>query len=113
MKHPEADKQKIQHEPADPFTAAEPMTPAEAVALTYHSGMAAPRVVAKGHGLVAEEIIRRAQEAGVYVHESAELVALLMQVDLDEHIPPELYIAVAELLAWLYRLENDMATTSA
>ena len=48
----------------------------------------------------------QAREAGVYVHESPELVSLLMQVDLDQHIPPELYIAVAELLAWLYRLEH-------
>ncbi len=78
----------------------------EAVALTYSSGDAAPRVVAKGRGLIAQEIIERAREAGVFVHESPELVALLMQVDLDERIPPELYIAVAELLAWLYRLER-------
>jgi flagellar biosynthesis protein len=78
----------------------------EAVALTYSSGDAAPRVVAKGRGLIAQEIIERAREAGVFVHESPELVALLMQVDLDERIPPELYVAVAELLAWLYRLER-------
>ncbi|PKO49824.1 MAG: hypothetical protein CVU28_14435, partial [Betaproteobacteria bacterium HGW-Betaproteobacteria-21] len=44
--------------------------------------------------------------AGVYVHESPELVSLLMQVDLDTHIPPQLYVAVAELLAWLYRIEQ-------
>ncbi|MFO7580728.1 EscU/YscU/HrcU family type III secretion system export apparatus switch protein [Nitrosomonas sp. ANs5] len=79
-----------------------------AVALTYRDGMRAPKVVAKGRGLVAEEIIRRAQEAGVYVHESKELVALLMQIDLDDRIPPELYVAVAELLAWLYRLEAGL-----
>jgi flagellar biosynthesis protein len=40
------------------------------------------------------------------VHESQELVGLLMQVELDEHIPPQLYLAVAELLAWIYRLEH-------
>ncbi len=96
-------------EPADPSVTPEHTPTPGAVALTYHSGMTAPRVVAKGRGLIAEEIIRRAQEAGVYVHESSELVALLMQVDLDDHIPPELYIAVAELLSWLYRLENDLA----
>lgn len=79
---------------------------ASAVALAYHSGEGAPRVVAKGHGLIADEIIRRAHEAGVYVHESRELVALLMQIDLDEHIPPQLYIAIAELLAWVYALER-------
>lgn len=77
-----------------------------AVALAYGSGLVAPKVVAKGRGLIAEEIIARARESGVYVHESAELVALLMQVNLDDHIPPQLYVAVAELLAWLYRLER-------
>ena len=40
------------------------------------------------------------------MHESPELVSLLMQVDLDQRIPPQLYVAVAELLAWLYRLES-------
>ncbi|MDO8306339.1 EscU/YscU/HrcU family type III secretion system export apparatus switch protein [Herminiimonas sp.] len=78
---------------------------ANAVALAYHSGDSAPRIVAKGHGLIAEQIIERAKEHGVAVHESKELVALLMQVELDEHIPPALYRAVAELLAWLYRVE--------
>lgn len=83
-----------------------------AVALAYLETDAAPRVIAKGRGAIAEEIINRAHEHGVYVHESPELVALLMQVDLDEKIPPQLYVAVAELLAWLYRLENggDAAT---
>ena len=77
-----------------------------AVALAYGAGDAAPKVVAKGKGLVAEQIIGRAQEAGVFVHESKELVALLMQVDLDRHIPPALYRAIAELLAWLYYIES-------
>lgn len=83
----------------------------EAVALTYSTGESAPRVVAKGRGLVAQEIIERAREAGVYVHESPELVGLLMQVDLDERIPPQLYVAVAELLAWLYSFERGTNTT--
>jgi flagellar biosynthesis protein len=78
-----------------------------AVALAYREEDGAPRVVAKGRGVLAEAILARAKEAGVYVHESPELVALLMQVDLDSRIPPQLYIAVAELLAWLYRLERE------
>lgn len=78
----------------------------EAVALAYGQTDAAPRVVARGKGLIAEQIIAKAREHGVYVHESPELVALLTQVDIDEHIPPQLYLAVAELLAWLYRLEH-------
>lgn len=77
-----------------------------AVALAYREGQVAPKVVAKGRGMIAQEIIKRAKEAGIYVHESSELVSLLMQVDLDDRIPPQLYVAVAELLAWLYRLEQ-------
>jgi flagellar biosynthesis protein len=79
----------------------------EAVALAYRDGAPAPKVVAKGRGLVAEAIIERAQEAGVYVHDSPELVSLLMMVDLDRHIPAELYRAVAELLAFLHLLERQ------
>lgn len=79
---------------------------ASAVAIAYDASDAAPRVVAKGYGTVAENIMRAAQDHGLYVHESPELVGLLMQVDLDKHIPPELYQAVAQLLAWLYRLED-------
>jgi flagellar biosynthesis protein len=69
----------------------------------------APRVVAKGQGLVAEEIIERARAAGVPIHASRELAAVLTQVDLDQHIPPALYVAVAEVLAWVYRLEGRSA----
>jgi flagellar biosynthesis protein len=64
-------------------------------------------VVAKGRGIMAEEIMRRARDAGVFVHDAPELTALLMQVDLDARIPPALYVAVAELLAWLHRLERE------
>ncbi len=77
-----------------------------AVALAYRKHDLAPKVVAKGSGILAQEIITRAKEADIFVHESPELVSLLMQVDLDQHIPPQLYRAIAELLAWLYRIEN-------
>jgi len=78
----------------------------QAIALTYDY---APRVVAKGRGLIAEQIIARAKQHDVFVHESKDLVALLMQVDLDDHIPPALYQAIAEILSWLYRLEEGKA----
>ncbi|MGO3130642.1 MAG: EscU/YscU/HrcU family type III secretion system export apparatus switch protein [Alcaligenes sp.] len=78
----------------------------QALALRYDPKEGAPRVVAKGYGTLAEKIIDTAREHGLYVHESPELVSLLMQVDLDRHIPPQLYQAVAELLAWLYALEQ-------
>ncbi len=80
-------------------------TQQQAVALAYESGDFAPRVLAKGHGGIAEHIITVAQEQGVFVHESKELVGMLMQVDLDDHVPAELYQAIAEILAWLYRIE--------
>jgi flagellar biosynthesis protein len=76
-----------------------------AVALAYRDGDPAPKVVAKGKGLLAEQIIGKARDAGVFVHESKELVALLMEIDLDRQIPPALYRAIAELLAWLYHIE--------
>lgn len=94
----------------------EPLRPRKqhnAVALAYREGDSAPKVVAKGKGLVAEQIIERAQEAGVFVHESRELVAMLMDVDLDRQIPPGLYRAIAELLAWLYHIESAQKTGGA
>jgi flagellar biosynthesis protein len=77
----------------------------KAAALAYTKSDYAPRLVAKGHGPVAEAIIALAHESGVFVHESPELVDMLMKVDLDRDIPPELYQAVAEILAWIYWLE--------
>jgi len=83
-----------------------PQRQQRAVALAYAAGSSAPTVVAKGRGLVADQIIERAKEAGVFVHESKELVSLLMDIDLDGQIPPALYRAIAELLAWLYHIES-------
>ncbi|MCX7175120.1 MAG: EscU/YscU/HrcU family type III secretion system export apparatus switch protein [Proteobacteria bacterium] len=77
-----------------------------AIALAYAPGDTAPRIIAKGRGLIADEIIRRAHQYGVFVHESPELVTLLMQSNLDDRIPPQLYVVIAELLAWIYRLER-------
>jgi flagellar biosynthesis protein len=82
-----------------------------AAALVYQTTSAdpVPRVIAKGYGTVAEMIVQRAQEAGLYVHTAPELVSLLMQVNLDSRIPPKLYEAVAEWLAWLHWLESGAA----
>ena len=80
-----------------------------AVALRYEHARGAPSVVAKGSGVVADEILRRAEEAGVFVHKSRELVSMLMQVDLDTRVPPALYTAVAEILAWVYRQDERVA----
>lgn len=79
--------------------------------MAYGSEDGAPRVVAKGSGVSAEAIISLARESGVYVHQSPELVSLLMQVDLDNEIPPELYQAVAEILAWLYAMDQNISAS--
>ncbi|GGX80127.1 export system protein [Litchfieldella qijiaojingensis] len=73
----------------------------QAVALAYGEGDSAPRVLAKGYGELAERIVAEASRQGVYVHDAPELVALLMQLDLDERIPPQLYQVIAELLVWV------------
>lgn len=80
-------------------------TPPTAVALRYE-GNGAPRVTAKGQGEVAEQILAIAAEHGVPVREEPELAALLARVDLGEEIPPALYVAVAEVLAFAYRLSG-------
>ena len=77
-----------------------------AAALRYRGGNTTPVVTAKGRGLVADEIVRRAGEHGVAIHVSDNLAAVLMQVELDQAIPPQLFQAVAQLLSWLYKLEN-------
>lgn len=78
----------------------------QALALAYGEGDGAPRLVAKGYGEVAERIIAEAQRHGVRIHDSPELVGLLMHLDLDAQIPSQLYQVVAELLAWVWRLES-------
>jgi flagellar biosynthesis protein len=83
-----------------------------AVALSYLDKTRAPVVVAKGYGVTAESIMREARENGLYVHASPALNKLLMQVDLDEQIPPQLYLAVAEVMAWIHRLEEAESGSS-
>jgi flagellar biosynthesis protein len=76
-----------------------------AVALIY-DGKSAPRVVAKGKGYVAEEIIAWAKAHGVPLREEPELVNLLAQVDLGREIPDALYVAVAQVIAFAYRMKG-------
>ena len=93
--------------PPEPLPPRKPGEPRKAVALTYDpANAAAPVVTAVGQGLVAEEIIRRAQAAGVPVTEDPRLAAVLSQIDVGAVIPPELYAVVAEVLAYVYRLDD-------
>ena len=83
-----------------------------AAALRYVPGdMPAPEVVASGEGALAERIIALAREHGIPVHENADLVHLLTRLPPDTAIPPELYRAVAEVMAFLLRTSRQ-ATSS-
>jgi flagellar biosynthesis protein len=81
----------------------------KAAALMYEQNSLAPRLIAKGQGAVAQTILARAQEYEIPVSVEPELVELLVQLDLNQLIPPELYAAVAEVLAWAYQVEGRVA----
>ncbi|MCC3376256.1 EscU/YscU/HrcU family type III secretion system export apparatus switch protein [Cohnella sp. REN36] len=81
--------------------------PRRAVALKYDAEQGtAPIVVAKGQGVIADEILRRAQDNGVPVQEDASLVEVLSKLELQQEIPPELYRLVAEVLSFVYRSDR-------
>ena len=81
----------------------------KAAALKYERGIdAAPTIVAKGQGLMAQKIISLAQKNGVPVHEDRNLIEILSTIDLYEEIPAELYKAVAEVLAFIYKMSGRL-----
>ncbi len=85
--------------------------PEKAAALKYRHGKdKAPKLAAKGRGKVAEKIIEIAKAHGIAVQEDKELVEFLSMLDLYQEIPPELYKAVAEILAFVYSLKMKTKT---
>lgn len=78
----------------------------KAVALTYEINSAAPRITGQGEGFVADAILAKAKEMGIPTRTEPELVEFLMQLKLNELVPPKLYAAVAEVLAWAYELDG-------
>ena len=75
-----------------------------AVAITYERGKdPAPRVIAKGTGHIAETILAIAREHGIAVRHDAALAEVLAQIELDRQIPVEAYVAVAEVLSYIFR----------
>jgi flagellar biosynthesis protein len=79
----------------------------EAIALSYsHQHYDAPTVTAKGKGIIAENIIEKAQENGVPIQEDPSLVELLSKLHLNEKIPEDLYAAVAEVFAFIYKMDK-------
>ena len=81
----------------------------QAIAMRYEADVTtAPKVVAKGSGYLAEQILDTARRHGVPVYQNKTLTAMLMAVHLDREIPPELYQAVAEVLAYVYRVDQRL-----
>lgn len=79
----------------------------KAVALQYDVGVdTAPKVVAKGQGTVAEKIIEKGEESDVRVYQDEKLVDSLFGLQIDEEIPEELYQAVAEIIFYIYNVDN-------
>ncbi|MRG85415.1 EscU/YscU/HrcU family type III secretion system export apparatus switch protein [Salinibacillus xinjiangensis] len=80
----------------------------QAVALSYHEKRdTAPKVVAKGKGTIAENIIDMANENNVPVEENAALVDLLSTLNTNDTIPEELYQVVAEVFAFIYQVDKQ------
>jgi len=79
--------------------------PRFAIALEY-DGKSSPVVTARGHHEVADEILQIARQQKIPVHEDEELTLLLSQLDLGDHIPEALYVVIAEVLSFAYRLSG-------
>jgi flagellar biosynthesis protein len=77
-----------------------------ATALSYGPKQNAPKIVATGQGLIADRILEIAAAAGVPIREDEALVNALTSLQLGQEIPEDLFVAVAEALAWAYRLDS-------
>jgi len=82
-------------------------SPDKAVALKYEEGGSqAPKVVAKGKGEIAKKILQKAEQFEIPIFKNKALANSLLNLDLDEQIPPNLYKAVAEVFVWLMSAEE-------
>ena len=80
----------------------------KAAALRYEKGKdAAPRLLAKGQGHIAEKILELAQQHKIPVHQDPALIEILSKMDLDAQVPAECYRVVAEILAWIYKAQQN------
>lgn len=78
----------------------------KAAAVHYEKGSIAPKVIAKGKGIIAENLINKAIEEDVPVYENPELANILTQLEIGDFIPPELYEVVAEILVFVGNLDE-------
>jgi flagellar biosynthesis protein len=79
----------------------------KAVALQYEANSAAPKITGQGEGFIAQAILAKAEELGIPTRVEPELVEFLMQLKLNDLVPPKLYAAVAEVLAWAYKVDEE------
>ena len=84
----------------------------QAVAIGYKTSTPAPRLLSKGKGEIAKAILDRAKELGIPTRTEPSLVAFLMELDLNAWVPPELYAAVAQVLAWAHEEDKKMNESS-
>jgi len=84
-------------------------SPAKAVALRYQAPRdRAPKVTAKGSGLVAQKIIELGRQYGIPIQEDPALIQVLAQLDFYQEIPPKIYVVAAEILAFVYKLNQQV-----
>ncbi|MDX1950521.1 MAG: EscU/YscU/HrcU family type III secretion system export apparatus switch protein [Rickettsiales bacterium] len=81
----------------------------KAIALGYEMGVdEAPKVLAKGEGEIAKQIIKIAEEKGIEIKKDASLVEILSALEIDDFIPLEAYSAVAEILKYIYNKQGKL-----
>ncbi len=84
-------------------------TSQKAAALQYNASQdAAPKLLAKGKGLLAQKIIQKAKEFDIPLFANEALVNSLLDMEIESEIPAELYQTVAELFAWLAKQEKEL-----
>jgi len=84
------------------------VNPPEIAVALHYDGKNTPRVTAKGKGAVAEQIIERAREHNIPLHTDEGLANVLAKIPLGNEIPRELYLAVAEVIAFAYSLSGKI-----
>lgn len=79
----------------------------KAVALKYDERDNSPSILAKGKGYIADKIVQAGNNEGIYIHKDKELLNSLMKLEIGQEIPPELYEVIAEIIAFVYRLDKE------
>ncbi|MBU5437723.1 EscU/YscU/HrcU family type III secretion system export apparatus switch protein [Tissierella sp. MSJ-40] len=79
----------------------------KAVALSYKNQDNVPKILAKGEGTIAENIVKKGEEEDIVIYEDENLIDSLINLDINQEIPEELYEAVAEIILFVYTLDKE------